>query len=261
MKKKTRLFLYLGQQGDVYRKATYNGGGKGITTGNGASGGGASDLRIDPGNWYNITSLKSRIIVAGGGAGGVTWNGMLNGGHAGKLSGSSGNSRRTPENPSYCTLTDATGGTQTSGGIGGKFAGDSRYFNSEDGSFGRGGNDLNADFASGGGGGYYVGGAGSVTHYKVGSGAGGSSFISGHPGCDAISKDFSLSNKIHTHQPVHYSNMKFFSTKMMSGLETGYYGDGKAVITYFEGILFKTDIFYVFLKRWFITTINLGEIC
>ena len=50
----------------------------------------------------------------------------------------------------------------------------------------------------GGGGGYYGGGGGASANGVVGSGAGGSSFISGHSGCNAID-----ANGTHTGQPNH----------------------------------------------------------
>lgn len=37
-----------------------------------AQDGGATDVRLTPGNWNDFESLKSRIIVAGGGSGGAT---------------------------------------------------------------------------------------------------------------------------------------------------------------------------------------------
>ena len=64
-----------------------------------------------------------------------------------------------------------------------------------------------------GGGGYYAGG--------VGFGAdasGGSSFISGHNGCDAITESSTESNIVHTGQSIHYSGYKFTDTIMIDGL-------------------------------------------
>ena len=66
------VYLYIGGSGsysDVFfEKGGWNGGGNGADSG--ASGGGATDIRLIPGNWDDEASLKSRIIVAGGGAGG-----------------------------------------------------------------------------------------------------------------------------------------------------------------------------------------------
>ena len=47
--------------------------------------------------------------------------------------------------------------------------------------------------------------------------AGGSSFISGHAGCNAISESSTSSNIIHTGQSIHYSNYKFEKTTMIDG--------------------------------------------
>ena len=74
------LYVYAGGQGDFEWNLTsiggsiaggWNGGGAGTgTLGGGASGGGATDIRTVLGDTFNdSTSLKSRIIVAGGGGG------------------------------------------------------------------------------------------------------------------------------------------------------------------------------------------------
>ena len=49
------------------------------------------------------------------------------------------------------------------------------------------GGSTNSNREGGGGSGLYGGGSGGVNHSIVGSGAGGSSFISGHPGCSTVS--------------------------------------------------------------------------
>lgn len=51
----------------------------------------------------------------------------------------------------------------------------------------------------------------------MGSGAGGSSFVSGHSGCDAISATSTSSSIIHTGQAVHYSGFYFSNTVMIDG--------------------------------------------
>lgn len=66
---------------------------------------------------------------------------------------------------------------------------------------------------SGGGGGYY-GGKGGQTSGALGTG--GSSFISGHPGCNAINASGS-----HTGQPIHYSGVQFYNTSMQAGARSG----------------------------------------
>ena len=64
-----------------------------------------------------------------------------------------------------------------------------------------------------GGNGYYPAGAAACTN---GSG-GGSSFISGHDGCDAINKNSTFGNIIHTGQSIHYSGYQFTNTIMIDG--------------------------------------------
>ena len=46
---------------------------------------------------------------------------------------------------------------------------------------------------------------------------GGSSFISGHNGCNAINSSSTSSNLIFTNQSIHYSGHKFTNTKMVDG--------------------------------------------
>ena len=93
------------------------------------------------------------------------------------------------------------------------------------------------DWGATGGGGYY---GGTSVEYTGASG-GGSSFISGHEGCDAIFSNSSEKDVIHSHQPNHYSGFVFFSTEMKGGKEimpqprgskeVGYTGNGVVKIT------------------------------
>ncbi len=163
----------------------YNGGGAGGKDGNcdsepepGAGGGGASDIRLTGGTWNVATSLRSRIMVAAGG-GGSTFSSA--GGEGGTLS--------------------ASGGTSQTAGQ----------------AFGIGGTGVNnSEFVAGpgGGGGGYYGGKGGQTS-NVG-GRGGSSFISGYVGCNAVNASGS-----HTGQPVHFSGLKFYNTTMKAGARSG----------------------------------------
>ncbi|HBG2133747.1 TPA: hypothetical protein KPJ62_004150, partial [Clostridioides difficile] len=68
LRKKTLLYIYVGQLGLDVSSSVYafNGGGYGT----GAVGGGATDIRLVGGAWDNEQGLFSRIIVAGGGGGG-----------------------------------------------------------------------------------------------------------------------------------------------------------------------------------------------
>ena len=123
------------------------------------------------------------------------------------------------------------GANQTSGGTKGGM-----YF--VKGSFGLAGylNDT-TDWGATGGGGYY-GGTSTNCH---GAAGGGSSFISGYEGCDAIYDNSTKDNIIHSHQPIHYSQFVFFNTIMKGGNEMmplplvtqdiGHEGNGAAKIT------------------------------
>jgi len=143
------LYLYVGGRGTASGPG-WNGGG--TSTGTdvilgtpGASGGGATDIRIGG------TSLNDRKIVAGaagiGGAGG----GLIGGSGSNELAGK--------------------GGTQTNGGA----AGVSIDVSGTAGTFGIGGNGVHA--SPGGGGGWYGGGGGGYAGYNGnGSAGGGSSY-------------------------------------------------------------------------------------
>ena len=193
----------------------------------GASGGGATDIRLTNGDWDHFNSLKSRIIVAGGGGGfGYSWS-VYFPGVGGGLNGQDAYGSR------IWTFA-GTGGSQTSGGIGYE----SDKYTGLNGLFGKGGNGYgNYDGGGGGGGGYY-GGSGGI----VDSGSGGSSFISGHTGCNAISSSSTENNIIHTGQPNHYSGYVFTNTVMKAGnesmpsptggTETGHSGNGYCKITW-----------------------------
>ena len=230
------VYVYIGQSGEGTREKTFNGGGKGGSFYNGRSGGGATDVRLVKGNgtWSDFISLKSRIIVAAGGGGAQHFLEGCNGGNAGGLGGQGGFESHSSSYNSYIL---ATGATQTSGGTRGK--GDNE---GTDGVFGIGGDYDSYDHGGGGGGGYYGGGGGGHNSGIVGSGAGGSSFISGHTGCDAIAESSTSSNIIHTGQPNHYSGYVFTNTVMKAGnevmpsptggTETGHSGNGYCKITW-----------------------------
>lgn len=163
----------------------WNGGAAGGKDGNcdsqpepGGGGGGASDIRMEGGSWNVATSLRSRIMVAAGG-GGASWR---NTGRAGGA------------------LSAYGGASQTAGytfGVGGA-----------------GGNNSRFTSGPGGGGSGYYGGKGGQGDGVVGYG--GSSFISGHAGCNAINASGS-----HTGQPVHYSGVQFYNTSMQAGARSG----------------------------------------
>ncbi|WP_024990669.1 glycine rich domain-containing protein, partial [Segatella albensis] len=212
------VFVYVGQSGEETIERTFNGGGAAANMGEPRSGGGATDIRLvdENGAWNNFNSLKSRIMVAAGGGGGSHYHTGCNGGYAGGLSGQNG---FYSVDPSYtgATYSVATGATQTSGGKGG--IGEN---SSPDGTFGIGGNGNvsfsgGSSWGSGGGSGYYGGGGGGVNRFIVGSGSGGSSFISGYSGCDAIAESSTEGHIIHTGQANHYSGKVFTNSVMIDG--------------------------------------------
>ncbi len=207
------FFIYVGQAGISGGNVSFNGGGMGmanyyVTSG---SGGGATDVRLIGASWNNFESLKSRLIVAAGGGGGFWWRstGVRDGGHGGGLIGGDGVYLRSSS--SHTSITNATGGTQTSGG----YSNNGITASPMVGAWGVGGSMSNA--GGGGGGGYYGGAAGYDIDYSPSAGSGGSSFISGHNGCNAISAASTSSNIIHTGQAVHYSGLYFTNTLMIDG--------------------------------------------
>lgn len=188
--------LHIGGVGSDGRSTTVKGGNNGGGSGGtyGAAGGGATDVRLDE-------SLQSRIIVAAGAGGGE----RTSGGHGGGLSGSPGSSKCG----TFSLNTASYPGTQYSGGAAGTH---SNYPAVEAGSFGKGGSGIpgNADGGGGGGGGYFGGGG---TPY-VCDGSGGSSYISGHPGCRSVIGPTSTTTSDNT---IHYSGMQFLSPLTIAG--------------------------------------------
>ena len=210
LKKSKTFYVFVGEYGRKgVAEYSFNGGGYGQ-----GPGGGASDIRLVNGTWDDFESLKSRIIVAAGGGGPDTQEA---GGPGGCLNG--------------IGTAHSNGGTQTSGGSG-----------VGNGTFGKGGvyEKLGGDGCGAGGGGYYGGSTSSNSNDYAG--AGGSSFISGYPGCDAISQESTENNITHTNQPNHYSGFVFKSPEMIAGnvqmpsptsstYETGHSSNGNVRIT------------------------------
>ena len=265
LSKQAFIYIYVGQHpiysyrdslGQVFPKG-YNGGGAGSSQiynnalkrygQYGGSGGGATDIRLISSNWNDFNSLKSRIMVAAGGAGG-TYRWMkqsiveAGAGVGGGLVGFNGEDCDGKNAGHY----KGTGGTQTYAGncqnsqdsINGITVKESKLYQ---GGFGFGGNSSIEDQCggTGGGGGYYGGGASDRGHAN---GGGGSSFISGYTGCDAISESSIEDNIIHTGQPNHYSGYIFTNPVMIAGnatmpkpkggTETGHAGDGYCIISW-----------------------------
>ena len=200
--KGTEIYVYVGGRGSTACETNagggYNGGGSAGPTGCSYSGGGATDFRVTAGAWNDAASLRSRIMVAAGGGAGEDGNG----GAGGELNGT------TNHAGSYATQTSGSGF-----GYAPTPSGD----------------------ASGAGGGYYAGILPTADTVHAG---GGSSFISGHLGCNAVN-----SSGAHTGSANHYSGKVFVYSQMLAGNtvmpnydHTGYMtgndGDGYAVITY-----------------------------
>ena len=211
---------------------------------NSSSGGGATDVRLIKGkDWNDEKSLQSRIMVAAGGGGtqyyystsGTEQKVLGIGGSGGGLMGYPGSQKfitglsrsniHILEN--YGKTTNVTGynqefafvsgGSQTSGGLANKCIKNSKECDSEskgsNGSFGIGGNGSKNEAGGGGGGGYYGGGGGGVAHFIEditglchSSGAGGSSYISGHKGSISyINKNnSSCKETVKDHNPANY---------------------------------------------------------
>ena len=213
LQKGEKLNVYVGGKEKRFNSTTATAGG---------ISGGATDIRLKQGaNWYDLDSLSSRIMVAGGA--GQTYNDgtAASGGNAGGL-----------HSYGFDRLWGVNITSQTIGGLGTKNESTDQFnYQGGDGSFGIGGAPINKikdeGVVSGGGyhagaGGYYGGGGGP-------SGGGGSSFISGHNGCVAIKaeSDTTPRNDSSGNQCVdgttditcsyHYSNYKFTDTKMIDG--------------------------------------------
>ena len=202
-----KLYLFIGT------KKGFNSAEEGQNTG--GYGGGATDVRVEDGDWFDFNSLKSRILVAAGG-GGTEWKGSI-GGFGGELTGGTGYAAPTTETNEPSSDLYAEGGSQTPPNTYqlrtldfGIFKGDVTA-----GKFGITYRPAKASSLGGaGGGGYY---AGASMDY-AGSGGGGSSFISGHKGCLSIFSNSSDFEQIyHTNSSIHYSGYVFHDTLLIAG--------------------------------------------
>ena len=245
--KEYKLYVYVGGEGKKEETTTNEGGwnGGGASGNNDASnsygGGGATDVRLkkasetDEAEWNEVKSLRSRIMVAGGGGGGFTSKSgsyTQNPGVGGNLTGGTGIS-------SYDNLTSG-GGTQTSGGTG--------LNNDKKGLFGKATQTKINGWGGGGGGGYWGGAMGNGK-----PGGGGSSYISGYLGSVAIESEASEKpRKGNSGQQCtdgttdikcsyHYSGKIFSNAVMIDGSsviprhdgEGNMEGNGYARITYY----------------------------
>ncbi len=225
------LYVYVGGQGtdgelidDINRLSHfgatskagiggYNGGGDGMDDPDGQAsggGGGATDVRLISGESEDFDSLKSRIMVAAGGAGmGRIFHNYADVYYEAGIPGDGGTLEGIDAIKDGLNSEDySRGATQTGGyklGVG------------ENGEF-----TMNIISGIGGGaGGYYGSKTGwiNVSWYPSFSPGGGSSFVSGCEGCIAISEESTPNNIIHTKDNVHYSNYEFENIKMIAGNE------------------------------------------
>lgn len=208
-----KVYVYVGGEGNG-DNGGYNGGGSltlNQSTQNGAAGGGATDIRLKNGNWDSVDGLRSRIMVAAGGAGALTGtcgSSNKNGGFGGSVS-SSSNTLGTACTDSMFTI--ALGASQSSGGSINVYDTSGSILNTYvSGKFGMSlaPEGYEGDIKAGGGGGYF-GGASS----SYGSPAtGGSSFVSGYQGSLAIDSNGNI-----TDFNIHYSGKKFDNIKLLDG--------------------------------------------
>ncbi|MDR2481787.1 MAG: InlB B-repeat-containing protein [Spirochaetaceae bacterium] len=252
----TKLYFYIGGARVPGKpnsaSGSYNGGGSGINdpASNVGAGGGATDVRMvrastdEPSD--HPASLASRIMVAAGGGGassnavalgGSTDGKAWAGGEAGGETGEKGKGNSKPN-----------GGNQTAGGT----ATGTGTYGGGNGAFGKGGSvnyntsthqDWRFETAGGGGAGWFGGGSG--THDgDNSSGAGGSSYISGHNGCTGTSNPngFTAKSGSGIEKSKSYTGLFFTGTQIINGKtsmpkpdgpgnETGHEGPGAAKIT------------------------------
>lgn len=195
LKSSTKFFLYIGASNGYYNSVPLN-----TSFESGDVGSGSTDIRLVKGEFHDFESLKSRIMVAASAGSGEQYKVSYTPAHGGAL---------YSDNVTITGIFNyiALGATQTSSPI--------KTGQQVRGTFGIAGYVTdNSDWGGTGGNGYYAG----ISATNTGSGTGGSSFISGHIGCDAISNaSTGFDNIIHTGQPVHYSNLSFSFTEMIDG--------------------------------------------
>ena len=225
LEKGKTLYLNIGGAGEEGTITGGYNGGESIKAGEekyGSPGGGATDIRITGGTWDNFDSLKTRIIVASGGGGANNRNttsktdkvlyGAGSGGSGGGLIGYDGESVNYSESEGYTSSNEhglGTGATAIQGGS--YLTYDSKGNNLSStvtGGFGKG---LLEGNQSGAGGGWFTGG-----YSKNGGAGGGSSYISGHNGCQAIDQ-VSTSGNIKMLNNSEYSEYHFDNTTMIDG--------------------------------------------
>ena len=208
---RTTFYVYIGTTGFFNANKGFQRGVNGILPG------GATDIRISTSeNWFDDSSLISRIMVAAGG-GGAEWKASI-GGNGGTLEGGISQSAKSVSSTSTYENT-CKGGTQTSGSICPNYEDGSFTGFSAAGTFGSSGiptptqpNGID-DYGGFGGGGYY----GGTSYGHSFAGSGGSSFISGYVGCNAVYNQLPVSHK---NDPYHYSGFYFKRPVMIAGNQT-----------------------------------------
>ena len=178
--------------------------------------GGATDVRLNSSdNWWDKQSLISRIMVAAGG-GGSEWQASV-GGNGGGIEGGESKSANETFGINNTFKGKCSGANQTSGSTNCPSY-TALGFTAEPatGSFGKAGIPNpreNVDYGGFGGGGYY----GGTSYGFAFAGSGGSSYISGHPGCKSVENSTDIKP---TDSPYHYSGLIFQNTRMISGAQT-----------------------------------------
>lgn len=239
LKKGTKLYVYVGGAGGSGTTKVsgvvaggYNGGGYRYGY---KGGGGATDIRLTSGAWNNATSLKSRLIVAGGGGsdGATAKKGMYGGGTSGGSS---------TENYTANSTNCGKGGTQTYSGAStstnvtsqatsGLTSNSTSYYYGGFG-FGGGGVSVSSGYGGAGGGGWY-GGSGSVPDSSGDDdrgGGGGSGFVWTSSTASSVPSGYSVPTSYYlTSASTSAGNVSFTSTS--GGTEKGHSGNGYAKIT------------------------------
>ena len=239
LEKDEKLYLYVGGMGEIKSNFTtmggYNGGGSSSKSNNGKSGptgGGATDVRGVDGSWDNDISLRRRLRVAGGGAPSSVISSShknISFGNAGGLIGENGNYGIYDGGTVDYLIYVGKGGTQVGGGIA-PTKGPVAVTNGTSGLFGQGGtggqnvNNTTGGGGAGGGSGYYGGSGGTGGSSGSQPGGGGSSYISGHTGCVAITSEDDETPKsgcttgtTNNSCSIHYSGKVFTNTVMIDG--------------------------------------------
>ena len=216
LEKSKTFYFYIGNKptSDVYFDEVFNSGIGKVQF----AGSGSTDIRLESGIWHSFDSLKTRIMVAAGS--GASECGT--GGSGGDIVGFDGKG-----GPCEGVQYNAYG-----------YGANQNRTNSNFESFGISHNVSSAMNINSGGNGYYAGGP----SRDIGAGAGGgSSFISGHKGCDAILESSTKDKIVHSGSPNHFTNVIFYNTVMKNGNEKmldpkgniieGNVGNGKIVLT------------------------------